>query len=767
MKLSSLSTFYFALSSLLLVSILGTVVLMLDNQSKLVDSQEIRYQSHLAADELRQSADDLTRLARTYVVTGEERYEQQFGNVLAIRDGLKPRPDSDTRLDRDLGATVGTSGAVGPATSLQEQMQALGFSDQEMALLAEATQDSNELVTLEYTAMNTFKGLFADDAGGFTRQGQPDPELARNLLFSAEYEQQQARIMRSLDELHVSMDERTELMVAEHIQRSSRYFMVLLALLALAIITATVSFLRIRHRFTRPVRSLSAALKTIAEGSDGHNEPLDSSGSDELADVARYFNRVSARFAEALESVKRETEFAKKLHRAFDASSASIVVADESNKVIYSNKSARRALKVAEADLKLGNPQFSADHLEDSCWNELHPDPAMRSVLQNLDSRHEEFLTYQDYSFRLTANPVVSEDGTRHGVIAELQDITSKVEMERQREIEIEERKAKEINDRVDVLLDIVNSAVHGDLTRPMSITGDDVVARMGKGIESLLNELRSNLVHIRSSSQALQQATGTLAGTSDEIDHMTIQASRDMISMAETSTAMKGDVDSVTSAMEQMSVAITHIALNAGEAADVANQAVKLAESTDSTVRQLSVSSTDIGNILKVITSIAEQTNLLALNATIEAARAGDAGKGFAVVANEVKELAKETAKATEQIGNSIEAIQTNSSEAVEAITSIGYTIKRISTIQNVIASAVREQTSSTTEMSVSVHSAASNGDRISEKNNNLADGINQTKQGVTRLQSVSGDISGLADELRKRVEKFELGDSSAQNGS
>ncbi|MGQ7847442.1 methyl-accepting chemotaxis protein [Granulosicoccus sp. 3-233] len=762
MKLSSLSTFYFSLSSLLLICILAVVLLMLRNQNELVYNQEIRYRSYLAADELRQSSDDLTRLARTYVVTRDQRYEEQFWDVLAIRDGQKPRPQDYNRIYWDFIAAGEIPRPAGPALALLAHMQALGFTDQELAKLDEAKQNSDGLVKLESTAMNAVKGLFEDDEGKFTRQGEPNFELARNLMHSADYHRQKAYIMRPLDEFYTLLDERTEQAVAEHVQRGRLYLYLLLSLIGLAILAAVVGHIRIRQRFIRPLRKLGTALKDIAEEPDYDRKNLDSSGHDELADVARYFNMASTRFSDMLEAIHLETNTARQLQQALDASSASIVIADADNRIIYFNHSAQRTLQEIETDIQQSNPEFSAESLQASNWYDLHPDPNARPQLKGLDFRHEETIVYGDFTFRLTANPIVTADGVRHGIIAEWQNITRKAQAERTREIEIEQRKEREINSKVDALLDIVNSAVNGDLTREVCMTGDDVVARMGNGIETLLRELKDNLSHIRSSSSALRLASVTLAETSDEIDNMAIHAADDMSSMTTTSTTMKEDIDAVANAMSQMTMAITHIALNAGEAAEVANQAVELAESTDSTVRQLSDSSASIGNVLKVITSIAEQTNLLALNATIEAARAGEAGKGFAVVANEVKELAKGTAKATEEISKSIEAIQINSGDAVQAITSIGQTIKRISKIQNVIAAAVKEQTASTTEMSLNVHNAAINGDKITENTCSLSAGIHQTKQGVTRLQSTSGDISELAEELRKKVEKFELGDSS-----
>lgn len=163
-----------------------------------------------------------------------------------------------------------------------------------------------------------------------------------------------------------------------------------------------------------------------------------------------------------------------------------------------------------------------------------------------------------------------------------------------------------------------------------------------------------------------------------------------------------------VQTATEQMTASISEIARNATESARVASSAVELAASTNTVVSSLGESSAKIGQVLKAITTIAQQTNLLALNATIEAARAGEAGKGFAVVANEVKELAKETAKATEDIAHRIEAIQNDATDAVDAIAKIGAVIDQINDISNTIAGAVEEQTAVTNEIARSMTDSA-----------------------------------------------------------
>jgi len=186
--------------------------------------------------------------------------------------------------------------------------------------------------------------------------------------------------------------------------------------------------------------------------------------------------------------------------------------------------------------------------------------------------------------------------------------------------------------------------------------------------------------------------------------------------------------------------------ALNANnnEAARVASEAVKVAETTNATISKLGESSKEIGQVIKVITSIAEQTNLLALNATIEAARAGEAGKGFAVVANEVKDLANQTAKATEEISGKIGAIQSDTKSSVEAIAEISEVINKINDISNTIASAVEEQTATTAE--------------IAQNITGVAQAAESTTQAATDTQNASGELARVATELQSLVSQFKV---------
>jgi len=215
----------------------------------------------------------------------------------------------------------------------------------------------------------------------------------------------------------------------------------------------------------------------------------------------------------------------------------------------------------------------------------------------------------------------------------------------------------------------------------------------------------------------------------------------------------VSANVATVATAVEEMNASVREIATNAQEASRVAGSAVGIADATNATVAKLGDSSAEIGKVIEVITSIAEQTNLLALNATIEAARAGEAGKGFAVVAGEVKELAKETSRATEEISGRIAAIQADTGGAVAAIAEIGAIIGRIADIQTTIAAAVEEQTATTDEIARSVNEAARGSAEIAENITSVAQGARATADGAATTRAAAGSLAQVAAQLQALV--------------
>ncbi|WP_375760056.1 methyl-accepting chemotaxis protein [Corallococcus exercitus] len=270
---------------------------------------------------------------------------------------------------------------------------------------------------------------------------------------------------------------------------------------------------------------------------------------------------------------------------------------------------------------------------------------------------------------------------------------------------------------------------------------------------------------------QEVTQHSQTLAASSQELSSV----SQQMVSNAQETAAqatqvsagaeqVSRNVQSVASGMEEVNANIREVARNASTAAKVASSAVKLADTTSSLVGKLGTSSQDIGKVIKVITSIAQQTNLLALNATIEAARAGEAGRGFAVVANEVKELARETARATEDIGQRIGTIQGDTEEVVNAILEIGATIGRINELQTSIASSVEEQTATAGEILRNVGEAAKGSQQISENMAAVAEAARSTTEGAGSTQRSAVELAHMAQSLQRLVVQLDTTDKQTR---
>ncbi len=324
------------------------------------------------------------------------------------------------------------------------------------------------------------------------------------------------------------------------------------------------------------------------------------------------------------------------------------------------------------------------------------------------------------------------------------------LEAENQR-VEEEARQAVQLRQRIERLLEAVDRAAQGDFTHGID-TGpvDDDLARIARALANLFADLNDSFVDINHSAHGLSSASGMLASLSATIMANVEENSLQISGVNEVTSHVSASMESVASATEQVSASIRQIAAHAGDAASVAARAVTLAENTDNSMRQLAESSAGIGSVIKVITSIAEQTNLLALNATIEAARAGEAGKGFAVVANEVKELAKETARATEEIEQRIASIQTDAGQAVGAIGDINVIVRQISETQGDIAESVEEQTSATREISRKIQEATMGNVEISDVVINVSD---QSRAG----QSTALEINTAAQQLRAMAVSLE----------
>jgi methyl-accepting chemotaxis protein len=320
--------------------------------------------------------------------------------------------------------------------------------------------------------------------------------------------------------------------------------------------------------------------------------------------------------------------------------------------------------------------------------------------------------------------------------------------------ISIVKRMVLPLNRAVQALDEIASGG--GNLSKKLEVTSEDEVGWLGRNFNRFADTLAGIVQSVRSTSNQVTLAAQKLTALAQIMAKNAGETSTQANAVSVSAEQVNRSVQTVAIGTGEMSASIREIARSVSEASKVAVSAVRVAEETNIKVTKLGESGAEIGNIIKVISSIAEQTNLLALNATIEAARAGEAGKGFAVVANEVKDLAKETAKATEDIKKKIEMIQTDTKGAVDAIAAIGEIINKISDIQSAIAAAVEEQTKTTNEISMNLAEAARGTSEIAQNVTHVAKDTQSTSAAAADSQNAAAELSTMAAQLQSIVGQF-----------
>ena len=312
------------------------------------------------------------------------------------------------------------------------------------------------------------------------------------------------------------------------------------------------------------------------------------------------------------------------------------------------------------------------------------------------------------------------------------------------------------IEKTVNTLKDIAEG--EGDLTKELLITSHDELGEMARWLNIFMSKLRNNVKLLSNNAQMLAAISEEMQAASTKISANAEETTTQAGVVSSAAEQITSNISSVASASEEMSATIQEISGNANNAARIVGDAVNSANAANPIVQRLETSSNQIGHIINLITSIAEQTNLLALNATIEAARAGEAGKGFAVVANEVKELAKQTGGATDQIALEISKIQEDAHATVNAIQDVLKLINEIDTVTQTIASASEEQSATTNEINRNINETATGTAQIAQNILGVVQAAQETAEGINLVAETAAEVAKMANEVKNVVSQFKF---------